>query len=79
MKFLNFGSLNMDYVYQVEHFVQPGETYTGFFISGLMEGRTLQNCMRRASMASSIAVTKPGAAASIPTKEEVEKELGERT
>ena len=26
MKVLNFGSLNLDYVYQVEHFVQPGET-----------------------------------------------------
>ena len=23
---LNFGSLNFDHVYQVEHFVQPGET-----------------------------------------------------
>jgi len=26
MKVLNFGSLNIDHVYQVEHFVQPGET-----------------------------------------------------
>lgn len=26
MKFLNMGSLNIDYVYQVQHFVQPGET-----------------------------------------------------
>ena len=26
MKILNFGSLNLDYIYQVEHFVQPGET-----------------------------------------------------
>lgn len=26
MKILNFGSLNMDYVYEVDHFVQPGET-----------------------------------------------------
>ncbi|MDE6167551.1 MAG: ribokinase [Acetatifactor sp.] len=26
MRILNFGSLNLDYVYQVEHFVQPGET-----------------------------------------------------
>lgn len=26
MKILNFGSMNLDYVYQVEHFVQPGET-----------------------------------------------------
>ena len=26
MRVLNFGSLNIDYVYQVDHFVQPGET-----------------------------------------------------
>lgn len=26
MKILNFGSLNLDYVYRLEHFVQPGET-----------------------------------------------------
>lgn len=26
MKILNFGSLNLDYVYQVEHFARPGET-----------------------------------------------------
>jgi ribokinase len=28
MKIINFGSLNIDHVYQVEHFVQPGETIT---------------------------------------------------
>ena len=26
MRVLNFGSLNLDYVYQVDHFVMPGET-----------------------------------------------------
>ena len=26
MRVLNFGSLNLDYVYSVDHFVQPGET-----------------------------------------------------
>ncbi len=26
MKLLNFGSLNLDYTYQVDHFVRPGET-----------------------------------------------------
>jgi ribokinase len=28
MKILNFGSLNIDYVYYVSHFVEPGETLT---------------------------------------------------
>ena len=26
MRILNFGSLNLDYVYPVDHFVRPGET-----------------------------------------------------
>ena len=26
MKIINCGSLNLDYVYQVDHFVRPGET-----------------------------------------------------
>ena len=26
MKVLNFGSLNLDYVYAMDEFVQPGET-----------------------------------------------------
>ena len=30
MKILNFGSLNIDYTYQVDHFVRPGETEASF-------------------------------------------------
>ncbi|MDD4844104.1 MAG: ribokinase [Anaerotignum sp.] len=35
MKILNFGSLNLDYVYDVDHFVQPGETMSskGLYIN----------------------------------------------
>lgn len=35
MKILNFGSLNVDYVYAVDHFVQPGETMSsqGLFLN----------------------------------------------
>ena len=29
MKILNFGSINIDYVYSVDHIVQPGETIKG--------------------------------------------------
>ena len=49
-----------------------GDTYTGFFTAGLMAGLPLAECLRRASLASSISVTRPGAASSIPTKEEVD-------
>ncbi len=48
-----------------------GDTYTGYFIAGLMAGMPLKDCMRRASRASSISVTRPGAAGSIPTLREV--------
>ena len=49
-----------------------GDTFTGYFISGLMTDMPLQDCMRRASKASSISVTRHGAADSIPLLKEVE-------
>ena len=49
-----------------------GDTYTGYCISGLMKERNLKQCMERAARASAIAVTRPGAADSIPTKDEVD-------
>ncbi len=52
-----------------------GDTYTGFFTAGLMAGLPLAECLLRASLASSISVTRPGAASSIPTKEEVDNAL----
>lgn len=48
-----------------------GDTYTGYFISGLMQGMPLSECMRRAARAAAISVTRPGAADSIPRLEEV--------
>mgnify|MGYP000193397695 FL=1 len=30
MKIYNMGSLNIDYVYRVPHFVQPGETISSY-------------------------------------------------
>ena len=49
-----------------------GDTFTGYFIAGLMENMPLQACMQRASHASAISVTRPGAADSIPLRSEVE-------
>ena len=54
-----------------------GDTFTGYFIGGLAEGRPLAQCMLRASAASAISVTRMGAAVSIPKKEEVEAMLAE--
>lgn len=54
-----------------------GDTFTGYFLAGLLEGKPISDCLRRASMASSIAVGRPGAADSIPLLAEVEKALAE--
>ena len=48
-----------------------GDTYTGYFIAGLMAGMPQKDCMRRASKASSISVTRLGAAGSIPSLSKV--------
>ena len=48
-----------------------GDTFTGFFIGSLVRGLDVKEAMDTASRASAIAVTRPGAAPSIPTWEEV--------
>lgn len=48
-----------------------GDTFTGFFIAGLVHGESVEVAMDMASKAAAIAVTRPGAAPSIPTFEEV--------
>ena len=49
-----------------------GDTYTGYFIAGLTEGKPLRTCMNEASRAAAIAVTRPGAAGSIPWRKELD-------
>lgn len=49
-----------------------GDTFIGYFVAGLQEGLPLPRCLARASLASAIAVTRPGAAPSIPTRDEVD-------
>lgn len=48
-----------------------GDTFTGFFIGGLMRGLTVKEAMNEAAKASAIAVSRQGAAPSIPTREEL--------
>ena len=52
-----------------------GDTFTGYFIAATIEGRSIQEALRMAAKASSIAVSRPGATPSIPEAEEVKKEL----
>ena len=48
-----------------------GDTFTGFFLASLTEGIPVAQALHISAKASSICVTRPGAVASIPTKEEV--------
>lgn len=50
-----------------------GDTFTGYFISSIIEGREIKDGLRRAARAASIAVSRKGAAPSIPFKEEVDR------
>lgn len=49
-----------------------GDTFTGFFLASMMKGLPAEEALRIASVASSIEVSRKGAAAAVPTLEEVE-------
>ena len=48
-----------------------GDTFTGYFIAGLLKGMEPESILKMCSMASALAVSKAGAAASIPAMAEV--------
>jgi ribokinase len=52
-----------------------GDTFTGFFLRRLIDGAPIQTALMTAAKASSIAVTRRGAAPSIPSIKEVEEGL----
>lgn len=49
-----------------------GDTFTGYFLASHLAGKTPQEALRLASVASSLVVSRKGAAPSIPLREEVE-------
>ena len=55
-----------------------GDTYCGYLLTCLMEGVPVKEALNMATAASSIAVSRQGAAPSIPKREEVEEFLKER-
>lgn len=63
------------YHVEVADTTAAGDTYTGFFIGSLLKGRKIPEAMRYASAASAIAVSRNGAAPSIPAEAEVEEFL----
>lgn len=52
-----------------------GDTFSGYFIAGMLEQLPVSECLKRAALASSIAVSRAGAAPSVPSREEVESAL----
>ena len=50
-----------------------GDTFTGYFIAGLSQGMDVKACLRFASRASALAVSRMGASVSIPWRREVEE------
>ena len=55
-----------------------GDTFCGYFIAGLTKGWDSEKLLEYASAASAIAVSREGAAPSVPTLNEVEEFLRER-
>lgn len=52
-----------------------GDTFTGYLIAGIAEGKAVAEALQLASAASAISVTRTGAASSIPMRAEVEEFL----
>ena len=54
-----------------------GDTFTGYFLTGLLDGMPVPEILKMSAKASSIAVTREGAVPSIPYRSEVLEALGE--
>lgn len=72
-KTINQGS----YKVEAKDTTAAGDTYMGYFAAGLANGLKIEDCMKTASMAAAIAVTKHGAAETIPYITLVNKELNQ--
>ncbi|MBE5935604.1 MAG: ribokinase [Lachnospiraceae bacterium] len=55
-----------------------GDTFTGYFLAGMIDGMDVKDILNMSAKASSIAVTREGAVQSIPLKDEVLKALEEQ-
>jgi len=61
------------YEVEVADTTAAGDTFTGYFISSVSKGESLEKALQTASRAASISVSRQGAAVSIPTYTEVLK------
>ena len=63
------------YEVPVKDTTAAGDTFTGYFLYGVLHGLTLEQTLEQATMASALCVTRSGAADSVPSRDEVEKAL----
>jgi len=61
-------------IYQVDvvDTTAAGDTFTGYFVAGMIQGRPMKEIMDTAARAAAITVSREGAGVAIPTREEVE-------
>ena len=59
------------FIYRMGNFLFGAIQQTGYFLAGLAEGMDMAEVLRMSAKAASIAVTRPGAAPSIPYRQEV--------
>ena len=52
-----------------------GDTFTGYFIAGIIKGMSIKQTLKMSALAASITVSRPGATPSIPYMKEVEEKL----
>lgn len=55
-----------------------GDCFSGAFVTGLAEGKTIADAVAMANLASSLAVTRKGAQSSIPTRKELDELMKQR-
>ena len=49
-----------------------GDTFTGYFFAGVIQGLNVEKCLHNACKAAAICVTREGAASSIPRRAELD-------
>lgn len=56
-----------------------GDTFIGYYLAALQRGGPVAECLAQATVAAALAVQRPGAAAGIPTADEVARFLGQES
>jgi ribokinase len=52
-----------------------GDTFVGYYLASVQEGRPVTECLARATCAAALGIQRPGAAESIPHRDEVDRAL----